>query len=97
MAFNHGITATESPTKLIAAVSDSITPVYVGTAPINLCKERNINEPILCSSYAEAVENFGFSEDFEKYTLCEAIDVHFSKFNIGPIILINVVDTTKKK
>lgn len=42
MAFNHGITATESPTKLIAAVSDSITPVYVGTAPINLCKERNI-------------------------------------------------------
>ena len=95
MAFNHGITATESPTKLLAAVSDSITPVYVGTAPINLCKERNINEPILCSSYAEAVENFGFLEDFESYTLCEAIDVHFSKFNIGPIILINVVDTTK--
>ena len=95
MAFNHGITATESPTKLLAAVSDSITPVYVGTAPINLCKDKYINEPILCSSYAEAVESFGFSEDFEKYTLCEAIDVHFSKFNIGPIILINVLDTTK--
>ncbi|MEJ6471136.1 hypothetical protein LH398_04270 [Fusobacterium nucleatum] len=58
MAFNHGITATESPTKLIAAVSDSITPVYVGTAPINLCKERNINEPILCSSYTEGSRKF---------------------------------------
>lgn len=95
MAFKHGITANESPTKLLATVSDGITPVYVGIAPINMCKERNINEPILCHSYAEAVENFGFINDFSNYTLCEAIDAHFSKFNIGPIVLINVLDTTK--
>ena len=97
MAFRHGVTGKESPTKLIAAISDGITPVYVGTAPINLCKTRNINEPILCSSYAEAVENFGFLNDFNNYTLCEAIDTHFSKFNIGPIILINVLDHEKHK
>ena len=95
MAFRHGITANESPTKLLATVSDGITPVYVGTAPIHMCKVKNINEPILCHTYAEAVENFGFINDFENYTLCEAIDAHFSKFNIGPIILINVLDTTK--
>lgn len=29
--------------------------------------------------------------------LYEAIDTHFSKFNIGPIILINVLDPTKHK
>lgn len=95
MAFKHGITATESPTKLIAAVSDGITPVYVGTAPINMCKVRNLNEPILCNSYAEAVENFGYINDFSNYTLCEAIDTHFSKFNVGPIVLINVLDIKK--
>lgn len=97
MAFRHGITANESPTKLLATVSDGITPVYIGTAPINMCVERNINEPILCNSYAEAVENFGFIKDFENYTLCEAIDAHFSKFNIAPIVLINVLDTTRHK
>lgn len=32
---------------------------------------------MLCSSYAEAVEHFGYSDDFENYTLCEAIDTHF--------------------
>lgn len=40
MAFRHGVTGNESPTRLIAAVSDGITPVYVGTAPINLCKNN---------------------------------------------------------
>ena len=54
---------------------------------------------MLCNSYAEAVENFGFINDFDNYTLCEAIDTHFSKFNIGPIIMINVLnpETHKKE
>ena len=42
MTFRHGVTGKESPTKLIAAVSDGITPVYVGTAPINLCKTKKV-------------------------------------------------------
>lgn len=92
MAFKHGITTRESPTSVIAAVTTGITPAYVGTAPINMCKTHNINEPVLCYSYAEAVENFGFSNDFEKFTLCEAIDAHFSKFGMSPIVLINVLD-----
>ncbi|MGL4566919.1 MAG: phage tail sheath family protein [Fusobacteriaceae bacterium] len=93
MAFKHGITTSESPTSVIAAVTTGVTPVYVGTAPINMCVKHNINEPILCYSYAEAVENFGFSNDFEKFTLCEAIDAHFSKFGMAPIVLINVLDS----
>lgn len=97
MAFRHGVTGKESQTRIIATVSDSVTPVYVGTAPINLAKDGKINTPILCSSYTEAVENFGFLNDFENYTLCEAIDTHFSKFNVGPIVLINVLDPKKHK
>lgn len=97
MAFNHGVRTQETATSLIATKTDSITPFYVGTAPINMCEKQNINEPILCYSYAEAVENFGFVKDFENYTLCEAIDAHFSKFGAGPIVLVNVLDPKTHK
>ena len=76
MAFRHGVTGNESPTRLIAAVSDGITPVYVGTAPINLCEKQYINEPMLCSSYAEAVEYFGYSDDFKNYTRFSFLFLH---------------------
>ena len=97
MAFNHGVRTTETPTSIIATKTDSIVPFYVGTAPINMCKKQNINEPILCYSYAEAIENFGYINDFENYTLCEAIDAHFSKFGAGPIVLVNVLDPKTHK
>lgn len=92
MVFGHGITGREVPTSLVASVTSEMLAVYVGTAPINMCKVKNVNEPILCYSYKEAVENFGYLKDFENYTLCEAIDSHFSKFGTGPIVLINVLD-----
>lgn len=95
--FNHGVRTTETATSLTAIKTDSIVPFYVGTAPINMCKNQNVNEPILCYSYAEAVENFGFINDFENYTLCEAIDAHFSKFGSAPIVLVNVLDPKTHK
>ena len=97
MAFNHGVRTSETATSLVATKTDAITPFYVGTAPINMCEKQNINTPILCSSYEEAVKEFGFVTDFENYTLCEAIDAHFSKFGVGPIVLVNVLDPTKHK
>ena len=95
--FNHGVRTTETATSLTAIKTDSIVPFYVGTAPINMCKNQNVNEPILCYSYAEAVENFGFINDFENYTLCEAMDAHFSKFGSAPIVLVNVLDPKTHK
>ena len=52
MAFKHGIGTTETPTAITAIKVDGITPVYVGTAPINLCEEKNINKEFLCNTYA---------------------------------------------
>lgn len=94
---NHGIRTQENPTSVIASVTSGVTPVYVGTAPVNMCEKHNVNEPILCYSYAEAVKNFGASTDFEKFTLCEAIDAHFSKFGMAPIVMINVLDPKTHK
>ena len=97
MAFNHGVRTQEIATSLSAIKTDGIIPFYVGTAPINMCTSQNINVPILCSSYEEAVKEFGFVRDFENYTLCEAIDAHFGKFGVGPIVLVNVLDPKTHK
>ncbi|MGL4901455.1 MAG: phage tail sheath family protein, partial [Cetobacterium sp.] len=80
----HGVTGRENPTSVVAASTTDMCAVYVGTAPVNMVKERKINEPVLCYSYDEAVQSMGYLKDFENYTLCEAIDSHFSKFGSGP-------------
>ncbi|MGL5648672.1 MAG: phage tail sheath family protein, partial [Clostridium sp.] len=97
MAFQHGVTGRENPTSVIAASTSEMVAVYVGTAPINMAKERKVNDPVLCYSYSEAVEAMGYLKDFENYTLCEAIDAHFSKFGSAPIVLINVLDPETHK
>jgi len=55
-----------------------------------------VNEPVLCYTYAEAVEAFGYSDDW-RFTLCEAIYSHFVLYKMAPIVLINVLDPAKHK
>lgn len=72
--------------------------VYLGTAPVNLVKgcERSkvVNRPVTIHNIKEAKKIFGYSSDWEQYTLCEAIKAHFGNEtdNIGPIHIINVLD-----
>lgn len=72
--------------------------VYIGTAPVNLVKgcERSkvVNRPVTIRNLKEAKKIFGYSSDWEQYTICEAIKAHFGneKDNIGPIHIINVLD-----
>ena len=98
MAFRHGVFTQEVPTSLISPTQgESGLPVIVGTAPIHLADPSNVNKPQLCYSYAEAVELFGFSKDFEKYTLCEFIYSQFALYGMSPCVLINVLDPSKHK
>lgn len=88
----HGITGEERATSITAINEDSILPTYVGTGPINMADITNINKPVLCYNLADAVAQIGYVTDHDNYTLCEAIDLHFRKFNVGPICLINVLN-----
>ena len=102
MAFRHGVYTQEVPTSLISPVqSEAGLPVIVGTAPIHLASSdealTNINKPQLIYSYAEAVAQFGFSRDWEKYTLCEFIYSQFALYGMTPCVLINVLDPSKHK
>ena len=102
MAFRHGVYKQEVPTSLSSPVrTESGLPVIVGTAPIHLASDeealKNVNKPQLVYDYGEAVSMFGFSRDWEKYTLCEFIYSQFALFAVSPCVLINVLDPEKHK
>ena len=102
MTFKHGVYTREVPTSLISPVQiDGGLPVIVGTAPLHLAADdnalKNINQPKLVYTYAEAVNYFGFSSDWDKYTLCEFIYSQFALYGMSPCVLINVLDPSKHK
>lgn len=74
--------------------------VYVGTAPVHTLdladgESYPVNKPIVVNNIAEARKYFGYSDDWAKYTLCEAMKVHLEEKGVGPLVLINVLDPTK--
>lgn len=94
MAYKHGIYTSEQATSLVPMTeTDSGLIVCFGTAPVHLATApADANTPVLCYTYQEAVSNFGYSDDWEKYTLCEMMKVHFALFNMSPIVFVNVLD-----
>lgn len=98
MAYRHGIYVSEQETSLVAPLNGTAgLQVVVGTAPVHLLAnpEGAINTPILVYSKAEAVAALGYSDEFESYTLCEAVAASFSVVNTAPMVLINVLNPAK--
>lgn len=98
MAYQHGVYTSEIPTSIVPAVQSGTIPVVFGSAPVNLSQRDKppVNEPVLCMSYAEAVEAFGYSDDW-RFTLSEFIRSYFGDFAASPAILINVLDPATMK
>lgn len=86
-----------------SAVQAGTTPVYVGTAPVNLVRgfadAGIINEPIKLTNMVDAQRKVGYAADWGTFTLCEAVNAHFNNTlgNIGPIYIINVLDPSEGK
>lgn len=100
MAYLHGIRVQENPTAVASPVSNEDgVPVIFGTAPVNLAADPDnaTNKLFLCKTFAEAKEAVGYSEDYSKYTLCQAMDAFFKAFGVGPIIVCNVLDPATHK
>ena len=78
MAFFHGIKTSEIDTAVVATAQTTAgLPVVFGTAPVHLASDPKINEPVLCYSWTEAVQQLGYHADWDKYTLCEAMYAEF--------------------
>ncbi len=98
MAYKHGVYISEQPTGVVPPTRTAAgLPVVFGTAPINLGNVANVNKPVLCNTYADAVEALGYSSDWGKYTLCEFMKSHFSLFNVAPVVFVNVLDPSVHK
>lgn len=96
--YKHGTYAYIGDSAAQSAATTGTIAVYVGLAPINLIKgykDKNVvNYPTKLSNYSHAQKTVGYSTDWDKFTLCEAIGAHFDNKlgNVGPIYIINVLD-----
>lgn len=107
MAYNHGVSVSEIPTSILPPVESSAgIPFIVGTAPVNMADTSNVNKPVLCYSYDEAVKAFGYVPPKEdgasglkkfEYSISEFINSQFALFGVAPVIIVNVLDPAKHK
>lgn len=99
MAYRHGIYSQEIPTSLTPPIQidgNSGLVVAIGTAPLHLAANpAKPNTPILTYYYSEFVNQLGYSNDFDKYTLCEVASSQFVLFGVSPVVFINVLDPEK--
>lgn len=93
----HGVStgkkATSVSTPVVAA---SGIHFVVGAAPVQMAGGK-VNEVIMAQNYAEAVQQLGYSDDWEKYGLCEEIYSAFQLYKTSPVFLVNVLDPQKHK
>lgn len=99
--YKHGIYVEEVPTSLVPMISVAAPTVAVGTAPIDAVEDQTkaapVNTPVLCHTLKEFTEQFGWSDDFAKYTLCEVAYTHFQLFNVAPVVFVNVYNPVTHK
>jgi len=97
MTFYHGVRVSEQSTSVATPiVASSGIPFVVGTAPVHTVNGK-VNEPVLAHTYAEAVSALGYSDNWQKYTLCEVIYAHFMLYGMSPLVLLNVFDPATMK
>lgn len=95
--YEHGIYINEiaSPIKPVVSLGAGVT-VAIGSAPVHLATEPvSINKPVLVYNMREFQKYFGYSENFEDYTLCEVAYAMFNLYNVSPAVFINVLDPKK--
>lgn len=84
--YYHGAKASKQATSVSTpVVADSSIHLIVGTAPVHTVGGK-VNEPVYASNYAEAVAAMGYSDEWDKYDICEEIYSSFKLYSNGPII-----------
>lgn len=93
----HGIGTSKQATSVSTPnVAASGIVFAVGAAPVQTVGGK-VNEVIMANSYEEAVSALGYSDDWEKYGLCEVVYTMFQLYQQSPVFLVNVLDPAKHK
>lgn len=97
MAFYHGVSTRQADTSVSTPVTaDSGIAFIVGAAPVQTVGGK-ANEPVMCMNYGEAVTALGYSDNWKKYPLCEALYSQFKLYGVAPVVFVNVLDPAKHK
>lgn len=96
--YKYGVYGVIGDSIITSGDTVATVPVYIGTAPANLVRgyaeKELVNTPIRIQSLTDALRKLGYNNDWESFTLCEAMSAHFADPNgvIGPAYFINVLD-----
>ena len=95
----HGVFVLEQATSAATpATVETGVPFFIGASPIqNADSPATPGVPVLCTSWNEAVQKLGYSDDWATYHLCEAMYSHFKLFNVSPAIFCNMLDSSTMK
>ena len=90
----HGVYVSEQDTSVSSPiVAASGIPFVIGASPIQAAASpAPLGRPVLCNSWDEFVEKFGYSADWAKYNLCEFAYSHFKLFGCAPVIFCNLLN-----
>ena len=95
----HGVYVTEQGTSVRtpAAVETGI-PFVIGLSPVHTADTpAAAGIPVLCTSFAEFKDAFGYSDDWATYPLCEFAYSHFQLFGMQPAIFCNLLAPSSMK
>lgn len=97
--YKHGVYTAETSTAVPINVTSDMVQVVFGTAPIHHTADpaAAVNKPILCNDMNDCREKLGYSEDFEKYTLCQSMYMNFMVYGVAPVVFINVLNPAQHK
>jgi phage tail sheath protein FI len=95
MPYLHGAFGEQVPTQdKLPPLGVGTIPIYIGTAPLTEVVDTAaaINKPVIAYTFEDCKTKLGYSDDWDKNTLCEAMYAHFKNSirPIGPVIFINV-------
>ena len=93
---NHGVFVEKQATGVSTPVTaECSVPFYVGTAPVQTAEDPvGACIPCMGSDWSDAVKHLGYSDDWDKYTLCEAMYSHYKLYGAAPAVFCNVLDIT---
>lgn len=96
---NHGVYVFEQATSVGTPVPAKVgIPFVIGAAPVQSANSpAMVGDPVLCTSFEEAVAKLGYSDAWDKYNLCEFMYSHFKLFGCQPVIFLNLLDPSTMK
>lgn len=95
----HGVFIQEEGTAITVPIIGTQAICVIGTAPVNMAPDpaATVNVPILANTAVEAMQQLGYSTDFEHFTLCQEMYITNNVYQVGPVVYINVLDPAKHK